>query len=116
MYGRTADTLLAIALSAEDSEIAVIDSALKLLTSSDENVRNLAWKDLTSTAAHQFRTGTRQNATPPQLTLNHLAAYLSGKSFKGSNPNSSIFTKARQASDRLGVLWFFDTNFSVSIS
>lgn len=58
--------------------------ALKLLTSSDEIVRNLAWKDLTSTVAHRLRTSTRQNSTPPQLTLNLPAAYLSGKPFKGS--------------------------------
>lgn len=32
------------------------------------------------------------------------------------NPNSSIFTKARMASDHLGVKWFIDKDFSISIA
>lgn len=39
LYGSSADTLLGIPLSAEDSDIAHIDGAFKLLTSEDEFVK-----------------------------------------------------------------------------
>lgn len=115
LYGSSADTLLGIPLSAEDSDIAHIDGAFKLLTSDDDFVKNLAWKDLFSTVQHRLNTGYKNSSTPPpKCTLDHLASFLSGKKFPGMNPNSSIFTKARMASDHLGVYWFIDKDFSVS--
>lgn len=83
LYGSSTDTLFGIPLASEDSDIALIDGAFKLLTSEDELVRNLAWKDLTATVQHRLRTGHRNKPTPPPVaTLDSLTAFLSGKSFR----------------------------------
>lgn len=117
LTGSTSDSLFGIPLAAEDSEIAHIDGAFKLLTSADEGVMELAWKDVTSTVAYRLSTGRRsENNPPPQITLDSLSAFLSGKTMPCMNPNSSIFTLARQASDRLGVGWCFDKDRSISLT
>lgn len=53
---------------------------------------------------------------PLPVTLNAFAAYLSGKAMPGMNPNSSLFTQALQASDRLRMMWNFDKNRSISLT
>lgn len=117
LTGSTSDSLFGIPLSAEDSEIAHIDGAFKLLTSADEEVIELAWKDVTSTVAYRLSTGRiSENNPPPQVTLDSLSAFLSGKTMPGMNPNYSILTLARQASDRLGVGWCFDKDRSISLT
>lgn len=117
LYGNTSDFLFGIPMAAEDSEIAHIDGAFKLLTSSDESVMSLAWKDISSTVSHRLRTGQRSSTRPPPtVTLNALAAYLSGKAMPGMNPDCSVFILALQASDRLRMMWNFDKNRSISLT
>lgn len=68
-YGRSADILLGIPLAAEDSDILVIEGALKLLTSADELVLNLAWKNLTSLVACRLRTGRCNRPPLPTISM-----------------------------------------------
>lgn len=46
LYGHQQDGLFGIAITGEDSDIAHIDSAYKLLTSPDDIVRETAWAEL----------------------------------------------------------------------
>lgn len=79
LYGASADCLLGIPMSAEDSDIALIDGAYKVLTSSDEEVLEAAWKDLCQTVNYRIRTGHRHvGAVPPLLSYSHLSSFLSG--------------------------------------
>lgn len=55
LYGSKEDGLLAVPLADDDSDIAHIDGAFKLLTSKDEITKYFAWEELTetSTSIHQ---------------------------------------------------------------
>lgn len=77
----------------------------------------MAWQDLSANVSYRLRTGHRNSRTPPPVvTLDSLAAFLSGRQMPGMNPYSSIFTLARQTSSRLGVSWSFNRDRSISLS
>lgn len=117
LYGSSADCLLGIPMSAEDSDIALIDGAYKVLTSNDETVFEAAWKDLCQTVNYRIKSGYRQaGSTPPILSYNHLSAFLSGDRLLGANQNMTLFTQARIASGRLGVRWIFNNDKTISLS
>lgn len=112
LYGSSSDTLLGTPVAAEDADIATIDGAFKLLTSSDPNIVDMAWKDICWTVTARLRSGQHKSGTqPPDLTINHLSAYLSRKRFPGMKPNSTIFTRDRFASDHLGITWKLQIDF-----
>lgn len=53
---------------------------------------------------------------PLPVTLNDLAAYLSGKAMPVMNPDSSVFTLALHASDRFRMMWNIDKYRSISLT
>lgn len=98
LYGASADCLLGIPMSAEDSNIALIDGAYKVLTSNDEEVLEAAWKDLCQSVYYRIRSGHHHTGSvPPPLSYNHLSSFLSGDRLLGANQNISLFTQARIA-------------------
>lgn len=97
LYGNIDDGLFNIPLCAEDSDIAHIDGAFKLLTSKDPRTKALAWRDLA---------GFIQARIGESPTTNQIATYLSGAILPNTtNPISSTWSKARSASTRLKVTW-----------
>lgn len=108
LYGDTKDGLFGIPLTADDSEIAKIDTAYKLLTSPDESVAKIAWEEL------QLVTSTR--CVGP-ASINDVAEFLSGCGMDGSASDGlSTWSIAREASRRLGVSWSFtDDNITLYV-
>lgn len=98
LYGSREDGLLAVPLAADDSDIAHIDGAFKLLTSKDEIVKRLAWEELTETSIYRYKStrwGNKEdflNSAPIEDQRN-------------SNKYRSHWTRARVASDPLKVKW-----------
>ncbi|KFM61369.1 Retrovirus-related Pol polyprotein from type-1 retrotransposable element R2, partial [Stegodyphus mimosarum] len=111
LSGDTKSACLGIPLVAEDSDIARVDGAFKLLTSRDPAVQTLAWNDLRDLITARIK-------RPP--SSQDISAYLSASDdddFRNSsNPVSSIWSTARNASRRLKVSWDVTDNLSISIS
>lgn len=117
LYGASADCLIGLPLSVEDSDIALIGGAFKVLTSNDEDVLESAWKDLCHCVHYRIRSGHRDVGSPiPVLSYDHLSAFLSGDRMLGANQSMTLFTQARQASGRLGVRWNFNRDKTISLS
>lgn len=96
LYGRKEDGLIGIPLAAEDSDIAHIDGGFKLLTSRDKIIKNLAWGELTDIANWRFESTNQSN----------IENYLnSAPSSRTSDKFKSQWSKARQATKRLGINW-----------
>lgn len=109
LFGSSADCLIGLPLLAEDSDIAMIDGTYKVLKSNDKTVLECTWQDLCYAVNYRLRTvHFAFGSAPPVLSSDHLAAYLSGDRFLGTNQNMTLFTQARQASFRLGVRWNFN--------
>ncbi|XP_035233151.1 uncharacterized protein LOC118204965 [Stegodyphus dumicola] len=110
LYGDPNSACLAIPLATEDSDIALIDGAFKLLTSKDPGVRAHAWTDLCQVVGQRTRTC---------VFHQDLSAYMSGSDdghLRIPASSSSIWSLARSASHRLGVFWLFDDGDYVSLS
>ncbi|KFM74129.1 hypothetical protein X975_08838, partial [Stegodyphus mimosarum] len=111
LYGDTAGACLGIPLAKEDSDIACVDGAFKLLTSRDPGVRSLAWADFISCIA------ARIGRTP---TFQEMADFLSASDtgpFRGpSSSPSSTWSSARAASRRLKISWCITNEQDVSLS
>lgn len=98
---------MGIPVSADDSDIALVDGAYKLLSSPDLVVRDLTWENLSSLV----RARSNGSDEPDEM-----GAFLSGKEYPNtSNPISSIWSKAPMASSRLGVKWSFQHDRSFNI-
>ena len=100
IYGSTSGGACGIPITAEESQIFLIDSAFKLLTSNDLIIQTEADKDLVSTVRKRL-------ARPP--SADEICEYLSGKNdgefARRSNAISNVWTKARIASTRFHVSW-----------
>ena len=108
LYGNQKDGLFGIPLAGEDSDIAYIDGAFKLLSSKDPHTRNLAWDDFRKVVSFTM---------PPPCSNHHFSAYLSNEPLhRASNMPSSIWSRARKASGNLKVVWEFQEDLSFSIS
>lgn len=105
LYGHQNDGLFGIPLAGESSDIAHVDNAFKLLTSPDEVVRNIAWTELRFCVAG--------NITNP-TTMEDIGKYLSAQSPTKSKI-SSEWSRARAASNRLGVVWSIYDDLTISI-
>ena len=103
IYGNSKDGLFGVPLASEDSDIAKIDSAFKLLMSLDPIVKIHAWDDL-------------KICTQDRVPNPTLADFLSGARFGDSdNKFTSIWARARAAFARLGIIWFVTDDCKVSI-
>ncbi|GBO08329.1 hypothetical protein AVEN_246030-1 [Araneus ventricosus] len=109
LYGSRKLGCIGMPIAAEESDLNLIDSAFKLLTSRDEITAKNALEDLCSVC--KFRN--HRNATDEDL-----AKFMSGERIGDfvpqANRPSNIWTLARAASRRLGVEWSFE-NKSPSI-
>ncbi|VVC31260.1 Hypothetical protein CINCED_3A006296, partial [Cinara cedri] len=105
LYGSSKRGGCGIRLLAEDSDIAAVDSSFKLLTSPDLRLAS-------DTAAHAKETTwrrLRKNADAAEVGL-----YLSGeengifRETRGYGGVANVWSRARNASKRLGVSWTVD--------
>ncbi|CAL1299401.1 unnamed protein product [Larinioides sclopetarius] len=105
LYGNRKLGCIGIPIAAEESDLNLIDSAFKLLTSRDEITARTAMEDLLATV--KFRS--QRPATDEDLSK-----FMSGErigDFQAqANRHSNIWTLARSASRRLNVEWDFDRN------
>ena len=81
-------------------DIWAIDSGYKILTSKDQSIQKLATNTLRDEAAHCLK---RQ-----EITQNEMGEYLSGEHTPRNARASSWWTRTRQSSARLGVVWTFE--------
>lgn len=108
LYGSVEQGLFNIPLCAEDSDIANIDGAFKLLTSKDPRTKHLAWCDIA-----QFI----QDRIGEVPSFNQVASFLSGAQLLGTtNPISTMWSRARAASTRLRVTWQVINQDDVTLS
>ncbi|XP_064462369.1 uncharacterized protein LOC135372840 [Ornithodoros turicata] len=102
LYGSKNSGACAIPLAAELSDLSRIDSAFKLLTSKDEEVKILACNALESTTEGRLRR---------KATERDIEDFLSGENegeFRApASGLRNIWTEARKASRRLQITWEF---------
>ncbi|XP_049266707.1 uncharacterized protein LOC125756281 [Rhipicephalus sanguineus] len=100
VYGSAAGGAAAIPVAAELSDICRVDSAFKLLTTADRELRTLALSDAYAVASARLGW---------EATRSELEAYLSGEIdgvFRTpATQLRSVWTEARKASRRLHVSW-----------
>ncbi|GBN17597.1 Retrovirus-related Pol polyprotein from type-2 retrotransposable element R2DM, partial [Araneus ventricosus] len=103
LYGSRKLGCMGMPIAAEESDLNLIDSAFKLLTSRDEITARNALEDLCSVC--RFRN--HRNATDEDLSK-----FMSGERIGDFEPqanrHSNIWTLSRAASKRLGVEWSFE--------
>ncbi|XP_054720777.1 uncharacterized protein LOC129230404 [Uloborus diversus] len=102
LYGHRKSGCLGIPLLAEDSDLHLVDSAFKLLTSLDSAVADLALQDLKDAVQKRAR-------SPPTLELlgEYLSGSMDGPFRKTSNDVSNLWARTRCASRRIGITWSF---------
>ncbi|GIX97743.1 retrovirus-related Pol polyprotein from type-1 retrotransposable element R2 [Caerostris darwini] len=103
LYGHRKHGCLGIPIAAEESDLNLIDSAFKLLTSRDERLRELAIAHLGCT----IRPRVKRNPTDQDFG-DFLSGEIEGSYSTSSNKLSNIWTLARCASRRLNVEWVFE--------
>ncbi|KAE9528637.1 hypothetical protein AGLY_012212 [Aphis glycines] len=104
IYGSSRRGCYGIALLAEDADIVAVDSAFKLLTSTDGRVAREAHDHARDSACRRIG----RESTPFEV-----GSYLSGScegAFMESRDTgvASVWSRARNASGRLGVTWSTD--------
>ncbi|KAL1475347.1 hypothetical protein MTO96_037363 [Rhipicephalus appendiculatus] len=104
VYGSALGGAVGIPVAAELSDICRVDSAYKLLTMPDTELREMALSDAYAIASARLGW---------EATRSELEAYLSGEIegvFRApATQLRSVWTEARKASRRLQVLWSLDT-------
>ncbi|GIY79110.1 retrovirus-related Pol polyprotein from type-1 retrotransposable element R2, partial [Caerostris darwini] len=103
IYGQRRLGCCGIPIAAEESDINLVDTAFKLLTSRDDICAREAFSSLVSTV--QKRLG----RLPDDDTLSaFLSGEVEGEFSTTSNRYSNTWTVARVASRRLGITWTFE--------
>lgn len=105
LYGLRAAGACGIPLAAEDSDLATIDAAYKLLTSRDPVVREEASREL-----HDTTTKRLKRPAIEEDIGNYLSGENTGEYQRGSNEARNTWTTARTASTRQQVSWSFRDN------
>nr|XP_045589259.1 uncharacterized protein LOC123751200 [Procambarus clarkii] len=100
LYGSAAAGSCGIPLAAEDSDVFVIDSAFKLLTTPDQDTRNIAREDCTKVVTRRLR---------EDATLVNVCQYLSKEAMaQRPTDHETVWSRARNASARLDTKWSAD--------
>ncbi|KAF2895583.1 hypothetical protein ILUMI_10593 [Ignelater luminosus] len=104
LYGPRKQNLVGVPLAAELSDVAIIDTAFKLLTSPDAVVSQTANDDLMRTVEK------RGGAAPasPEAAGEYLTGSMEGRFANSRNEQSNIWTTARMSSRRQDVEWSFE--------
>ncbi|KAF2903720.1 hypothetical protein ILUMI_02455 [Ignelater luminosus] len=103
IYAPRKQNLVGVPLATELSDVAVIDTAFKLLTSPDAVVSQTANDELMRTVEK------RGGAAPasPEAADEYLSGWMEGRFANSRNEQSNIWTTARIASRRQDVEWSF---------
>ncbi|XP_055947152.1 uncharacterized protein LOC129980793 [Argiope bruennichi] len=104
LYGHKSKGSCSIPIAAEESDLNRIDTAFKLLTSSDEEIVLLATEDLRQTISHRLKIPSPFDANLEDF----LSGVMEGPFSTFDNAYSNVWTCARLAFRRLGVVWEFD--------
>ncbi|GBN58472.1 hypothetical protein AVEN_187350-1 [Araneus ventricosus] len=105
IYGHTKSGCVGLPASAEESDLNRVDSAFKLLTSSDEMVSTLALRYLRNALSKRMK--------KTDTSDDDLSDFMSGsmeiddEDKPGSNPYSNVWTVSRVASRRQKIEWSF---------
>ncbi|XP_069176423.1 uncharacterized protein [Procambarus clarkii] len=100
LYGKSAAGSCGIPLAAEDSDIFVIDSAFKLLTTPDLETRNIARDDCKRVTSRRIR---------QEATLENVCQYLSKDDLEQRpSGHETLWSRARNSSGRLNTKWSTD--------
>ena len=103
LYGSTDAGACGIPIAAEDSDLFLIDTAFKLLTSPDDVVKRLAEDESQRTARSRVNAG--NNEEDP------ISSYMNEPELdRRSSAPQSLWTKARSASIRMEVKWSSNNN------
>ena len=97
VYGSTANGACGFPMAAEDSDLFLIDTAFKLLTSPDVNTRDLAAKDCSRVAASRMDQEPAPELIPPFMSNEELP--------KRAAEFQTLWSKTRSAPLRLKVKW-----------
>ncbi|GIZ00474.1 retrovirus-related Pol polyprotein from type-1 retrotransposable element R2 [Caerostris extrusa] len=105
VYGQRKLGCCGLPIAAEDSDINLVDTAFKLLSSRDELCARIALDSLQSTV-HR-----RLGKLPDDQTLSdYLSGDIGGDFSTTTNKFSNTWTVARVASRRLGIQWIFENS------
>ena len=96
LYGERESGLLGIPLAAEDSDIANVDGAVKLLLSKNPIICNIAWSEIREVANWRF------DSDDDGDILKYLNSV---PGIRNSNRYKSQWSRARAASGRLKLTW-----------
>ncbi|GIY77568.1 retrovirus-related Pol polyprotein from type-1 retrotransposable element R2 [Caerostris extrusa] len=102
LFGNRKQGCIGLPIAAEESELNLIDTAFKLLTSSDDIVSHEALSSLAHTVSKRIR----RTANDSDIE-DYLSGSLDDDFSTTTNHISNIWTVARSASRRLGVTWEF---------
>ena len=103
IYGSSFNGACGVPIAAEDSDLFLIDTAFKLLTSPDPVIKSLAEEDCGKLGAARLgETGPTPNTIPRFMNELELP--------RRSSAPQSLWTKARSASIRLDVKWTNNNN------
>ncbi|KAF8789554.1 Retrovirus-related Pol polyprotein type-1 like protein [Argiope bruennichi] len=103
-YGHKNKGSCCIPIATEERDLNRIDTAFILLTSSDEEILHLAVEDLRQTIVHRLKLPTFSDANLKEFLLGVTEVAFS----TSDNAYSNVWTCARLASRRHGVVWEFD--------
>jgi Reverse transcriptase (RNA-dependent DNA polymerase) len=102
IYGPRGAGCLGVPEAGVDSDIYLIDSAFKLLTSGDEATKKLAVQEL----RRIVRRRVKRIPTPEDLG-EYLSQNTEGEFRTGTDAGKTVWSLARSASGRLGLTWTF---------
>jgi hypothetical protein len=94
-----------------DSDIYLIDSAFKLLTSGDQAIKDLAVQEL----RRIVRRWVRRIPTPEDLG-EYLSQNTEGEFRTGTDAGKTVWSLARSVSGRLGLTWTFTEEIVLAIN
>lgn len=106
LYGSRDGDLFGIPLAAEDSDNALIDGGFKLLTSNDKFIQKLSWDELVDVGNWRYQSTSNLNM---HKYMNSAPADRTSDNYK------SPWSRFRQATDRLGIMWSISDVYDVEL-
>ncbi|KAK8742630.1 hypothetical protein OTU49_001595, partial [Cherax quadricarinatus] len=101
IYGSSPAGACGIPSAAEDSDIFLVDTAFKLLTSLDLDTRDIARSDCQQVAALR---------TQQDPNMEDACAFLSKQEMGRAGGHQTLWSRARDASGRMGVTWSYNSD------
>ena len=111
IYGPRGGGCLGVPEAAVDSDIYLVDSAFKLLTSNDGAIKSLAVQEFRRVVRRRVR-----RVPSPEDLGEYLSQNTEGDFRGGTDAGRTVWSLARSASGRLGLSWSFDEDTVPTIS